>query len=379
TATAAAPLAARIAAREPLAERVLASVLQIIDPAGAEAQLRVQLDVAVAGGDHRLAATAAEQLTGLCLAGGRPDEALTYAEDFIDHAERAGLGDWTLLRAQVLRLAVRDAQGQHDIALAEAYRLRARLDGLEPGEDLTDMREAVLATGRAAAVRAGRWAEAIELNAALVQGLRDRGVPETDIARARFNDYRPLLRLRQTGPALDVLLTCREVFTEAGDAEGLGKTLGALASIENGWGDQETAAELQREALRHSYAAGDAPSVAIGYYNLASYEPHRPTVTLSRYLASALIFTLAAGPGSAEAGEAVRRAAADLREFGAIPPADVADLCAVVRDIPGTSADRLIAGLARDPGRADGPEQVLRALITEAQELAGPPARDPLQ
>jgi hypothetical protein len=376
TAGAVLPLARRIAAREPWAEQVLANVLQIIDPAGAEAQLRVQLEVAVADGNHRLAATVAEQLAGLCLDDGRPGEALGYAEDFIDHAGQAGLGDGTRLRAEVLRLAVRDAQGQHDIALAEAYRLRARIDSLgsrpdvdsdrdEP-DDLAGLREAVLATGHAAAVRAGRWDEAVDLNAALVQGMGDRGAPATDIARTRFNGYRPLLRLGQTGKALDVLLTCREIFTAGGDAEGLGKTLGALASIEDAAGNRESAAGLQRESLRHSYAAGDAPGIATGYYNLASYAPHRPTVTLARYLAAALIFTLAAGAGNADylanTDEAVRRAGADRRDFGAIPPADIADLCAIIGDIPGTSPDLLIARLSRDPGAA---ERALRDLIAQ--------------
>jgi hypothetical protein len=382
------PLAGRIAAREPWAEQVLANVLQIIDPAGAEAQLRVQLDVAVADVNHRLAATIAEQLAGLCLDDGRPGEALGYAEDFIDHAEQAGLGDWTRLRAEVLRLGVRDAQGQHDIALAEAYRLRACLDRLgartgedagggqdgnvggdgnvsgdEPG-DLAALREAVLATGHAAAVRAGRWDEAVDLNAALVQCMDERGAPAADIARTRFNGYRPLLRLGQAGKALDVLLACRETFTRNGDAEGLGKTLGALASIEDAAGHRESADGLQREALRHSYAAGDAPGIATGYYNLAGYAPHRPTVTLARYLAAALIFTLAADAGGVEyrenTDEAVRRAAADRREFGAIPPADIGDLCAIIGDIPGTSPDLLLKRLARDPGAA---ERALRDLI----------------
>jgi hypothetical protein len=373
TAAATASLARKVAAHEPWAEQVLANVLAVIDPAGAESQLRVQLDIAVADGDHRLAATTAEQVAGLCLTGGRPEEALGYAEDFLDHAEQAGLGDWTLLRAEILRLAVRDAQGQHDIALAEAYRLRAYIDGLESPGDLADMRDAVLATGRAAAARAGRWTEAVDLNAALAQGMRDRGDPETDIARTRFNDYPPLLRLGETGKAVDVLLTCREVFTEAGDAEGLGKTAGALASIEDASGNQEKAAGLQREALRHSYAADDAPSIAIGYYNLAGYMPHRPTITLCLYLASALIFTLTAGQGSREADNATHRAAAELREFGSIPPADVADLCAIIKDIPGTSPGRLIARLARDPGSA---ERALRTLIAGTQEAAGPPATD---
>jgi hypothetical protein len=385
TAAAVLPLAGRIAAREPWAEQVLGSVLQIIDPAGAEAQLRVQLDVAVAEGNHHLAATIAEQLAGLCLDDGRPGEALGYAEDFIDHAGQAGLGDGSQLRAEVLRLAVRDAQGQHDIALAEAYRLRARIDSLrsrgngngngngpggpaDPGEpdDLAGLREAVLATGHAAAVRAGRWDEAVDLNAALVQSMRDRGAAATDIARTRFNGYRPLLRLGQTGKALDVLLTCRAIFSADGDAEGLGKTLGALASIEDATGNRESAAGLQRESLRHSYAAGDAPGIATGYYNLASYAPHRPTVTLARYLAAALIFTLAAGAGNADylanTDEAVRRAGADRRDFGAIPPADIADLCAIIGDIPGTSPDLLIARLARDPGAA---ERALRELIAQ--------------
>ena len=139
--------------------------------------------------------------------------------------------------------------------------------------------------------------------------------------------------------------------------------IGALASVEDAAGEGDAAAELQREALRHSYRAGDAASIAIGYHNLATYLPHRPTATLGLYLVSALIFGLS---GTGDDKDAVRQAAADLSEYGAIPPSDIGDLCAVVGDIPGTDPARLITRLA--PRQAA--EQALRTLISRIQEAA---------
>ena len=58
----------------------------------------------------------------------------------------------------------------------------------------------------------------------------------------------------------------------------------------------------------------------------------------------------------------------------AAPPRDIAGLCDLLGDIPGTDPPRLIAALSPDPQTA---EQTLRDLITQAQQLAAaPPAAD---
>ena len=85
-----------------------------------------------------------------------------------------------------------------------------------------NVREALLDTGREAARQLGRWDDALELNAAATASKRDRGAPATDIARGRFNDYGPLIRLGRTGEALDLLLECRQAFEHAHDIQMLG-------------------------------------------------------------------------------------------------------------------------------------------------------------
>ncbi len=92
-----------------------------------------------------------------------------------------------------------------------------------PGPDETaipwNVREVLLDTGRDAARQLGRWQDALDLNAENIASERERGAPATDIARARFNDYGPLLRLGRTEEALALLLECRQVFQDAHDTE----------------------------------------------------------------------------------------------------------------------------------------------------------------
>jgi hypothetical protein len=381
TAAAALPHIQRIVSHEPSAGHVLASVLQVIDPARAEAQLSGALASAEADGDHGRAAAAAQRLAGLYLASGRLSEALDHAGRFLDFARQAGLGPWTQVAGEALRLEILSSRGDSDVALDEVRRLRDQVrklgqPGSESGADDAAERsgvdEVLLGIGRSAAARTGQWKVALELNAELIASMEERRAPLPEITRARFNDYRPLAETGRTGQAIDLLMTCREVFEDTRDSEGLGKTFGAMASIMNADGDTEAAVRLQRDALRESYLAGDAVSIATGYHNLGSYLPHRPTVTVAIFLASALIFTLA-DAGGQPADNAVRMAAADLREFGAIPPSDIADMCAFLADIPGTDPARLIARLSPDPEAA---ERMLRDLLAQARSLANPPPEE---
>jgi tetratricopeptide (TPR) repeat protein len=189
-------------------------------------------------------------------------------------------------------------------------------------------------------------------------------------ARAGFNDYFPLLRLGRTEEALALLLECRQVFQDARDIGALGKTLSALASIEDQRGHGDAAIGLERDALRYKYLAGDVTSIAVSYNNLGNYlrrHARQLAPALACHLAAALIYTLTGADGS------VRAAAADLHDFGAdaIPPVDVAALCRQVGDIPGTDMAGLLAALTPDPVAAG---QALRDLIAQAQALAAAPA-----
>jgi hypothetical protein len=362
---------------------VLARVLQVLDPAAAERQLRAYVDAAVASGDYEAASVAAGRLANLCRVGGRLSEALALTGQMAGYTRQAGLGPWTQLLDEAWRLQVLNVMGHAEQVLGEVRRLRDRMLSLPatPGPDEvvipSNVREVLLDTGREAALRLGRWQDALDLNAENMASERERGAPAAETAQSRFNDYGPLLRLGRTGEALALLLECRQVFQDARNIRLLGKTLGALADIEDGRGHGDAAIGLQRDALRYLYLAGDVTGIASGYHNLGNYlrrYARQAAPALPCHLASALICALTAAEGIEDS---VRAAAADLREFGtdATPTADVPTLCDQVGDIPGTDLASLLTALAPDPAIA---EQALRDLIAQAQTLAAaPPEPDP--
>jgi hypothetical protein len=373
------PAIQEIAAHDPRQAVVAARVLQVIDPAAAETQLRAYLDAVVARGDYLAASIAAGRLISLCRSSGRLTEALTFAGQLAGYSRQAGLGPWTQLSDEGRRLQVLITMGQAGRVLAEVERLRGLMQTLPVvlGADETvfpwNVREGLLDIGRSAARQLGRWEEALDLNAAQTASMCDRRAPAADVARARFNDYAPLLGLGRTGEALDLLLECRQVFQEANDIQRLGNTLGALADIEANRGHGDAAIRMIRDALRYTYLAGDVIGIAVGYHNLGHYlrrHTRQPAPAHACHLAAALIRALTGAEG---AGRSVLAAAEDLREFGAAvtPPADVAALCVQIGEIPGADLHRLLAALAPDPAAT---EQALRQLITGAQaEAATPP------
>jgi CHAT domain len=374
------PAIQQITRHQPRWAHTLGSVLAVTDPAAADATLRTAMTDAATRGDYEDAAIAAGRLVDLCRDRGRLAEALDLAGQKAGYARQAGLGPWTQLYDEVRRLQVLAMMGHARQVLDEATRLRDHMATLPatrgPNETIPpwDVREALLDTGRQAARLLGQHADALALNAEVVASKRGRRDPATDIARARFNDYHPLLRLGRTEEALAVLLDCRQVFQDAHDTGMLGMTLGALADTEDERGHGDAALRLQCDALRYSYLAGDVDGIAVSYHNLGNYlhrHARQPAPALASRLTAALISTLA---GDGLANDSTLAAATDLRESGtaAVPPANVADLCRILGDIPGTNLPGLLAALSPDAGTA---ERTLRDLIAQAQELAAvPPA-----
>jgi hypothetical protein len=377
------PAIQQIARHDPSQAGVLATVLRVIDPAAAEAQMRSYLDVVTVGGNYRAASVAAGWLTDLCAGSGRLAEALGFAGQQADYTRRAGLGPWTQLLSEVKRLQVLNEMGKASEVLAEVQRLRDHMRDLPatPGPDEAvapwSVRWVLLDTGRNAAILLGRWDDALGLNAEVIASTRDRRAPATDIALARLNDYGPLLHLGRTEEALSLLLDCRQAFEDAHDITMLGRTLSALADTEDERGHGNAAIRLERDALRYGYLAGDVTAIAGSYHNLGVFlhdHARPPALALASHLAAALIRSLAGvgGTGINSTDESIRQAATDLGELGAhdTPPADVADLNRQLGDIPGTDLPALIRQLSADPEAA---EQALRDLIAKAQELAATP------
>ena len=237
---------------------VLAMVLEVLDPLAAEREMRTFIDAAVARGEYAAASITAGRLLYLCIDSGRLAEALALTEKKADYTRQAGLGPWSQLVDEGQRLQVLNAMGRAGSVLAEVQQLRDHMQTLAlrratrtRSSTPWNVREGLLDTGRHAARQLGRWDDSLDLNAAQLASMRDRGAPATVIARATFNDYYPLLQLGRTDQALALLVECRQVFQHIGDIEMLGKTLDALAATENMRDHGDAAIRLERDALRY--------------------------------------------------------------------------------------------------------------------------------
>jgi tetratricopeptide (TPR) repeat protein len=373
------PAIQRIARHEPAWAGVEARVLAVTDPATAATKLRAAMDGAATRGDYRAAAAAAGWLLDLCRNTGRLAEALDAAEQKAGFSRLAGLGPWTQLADEVWRLQVLASMGRSGQVLEEVTRLRDRMATLPatPGPDEADttwhVREALLDTGRYAAMLAGRHADALPFIAEVVASQQSRHAPADVIARTRYNNYYPLLHLGRTEEALAVLQDCRQVFQDARDTLMLGKTLSALADIEEARGHGDAAIRLERDGLRYSYLAKDLEGIAIGYHNLGNHLAGQPALAFASHLTSALVCAMT---GNEDDAESIEAAASDLRGFGPddIQPAGIADLCRQIGDIPGTNLASLIEQFSPDQSTA---EETLRNLIAQAQELADAPEPEP--
>jgi tetratricopeptide (TPR) repeat protein len=353
----------------------LAAALEVIDPVAAEAQLRIALKAATGNGNYREASVAAGRLVRTCLDGGRLSEALALTQQKADYTRQANLGPWSQLADACERLQVQSAMGQSEHVLAEVYRLRDQMDTLPAsiGPDDTFppwlVREMLFDVGCNAAVHLSRWDNALELNAGSIASLRERGAAVTNIARARFNDYGPLLSLERGDEAMALLKDCRKTFEAAHDIEMLGKTLGALAAVEDHRGNGDAALLFGSDALRYSQIAGNVIAIAASYHNLGClFLRHacQPARALPCHLAAGLIRALSGTKGNEDP---VSGAAVNLHVLGtaAVPPTDVADLCRQVDEIPGADLHGLIPKLSPDPEAA---ERALRDIVARAQELA---------
>ena len=369
------PAIQQIASHDPRHAGVLARVLEVIAPATANARLRAYLDAAVARGEYQVASAAATQLVNQYVSSGRLAEALTLTGQAIGYTRQADAGPWTQLLVEVQRLGVLNAMGQAKRVPGEVKRLRHRMRALHatsgPDENVAawHVREKLLDTDRDAARQLGRWRTALGLNAEVIDSMRDRRALATEIARARFNDYGPLLMLGRADDALELLLDCRQVFQDARDYGTLGRTLTALAHTEDARGHGDATTRLERDALRYKYLAGDVIGIAASYHNLGTYlhrHDRQPALALACHLASALISAFASIEDN---GDSVDSAAADLYEFdtAAIPPTDLADLERQVGDIPGTDLTRLIDEIS--PG-SETAERTLQGLIAQAEAQA---------
>jgi tetratricopeptide (TPR) repeat protein len=365
---------------ETRAGRLVARALADTDPDASALQLRGLLTANVGSGDYAEASAISLDLINNYMRAGRLTEALALVGEMAEYTRRAGLGRWTQLQDEVLRLQILNLQGHGEEVLTEVTRLRQQMAELPEERDQTDtvrpynVRELILDTGSAAAYQLQRWAEALALNAELLESKRRRGASAFEIARSRFNDYYALLQLGRLAEARSLLLDCREIDERENNTYELGKDLTALADVEDAAGHGQEAIDLQRDALRYTYLAGEVEAIATSHHNLGNYLARHTTdhpQALAHYLASALLSILTGAEG---ADSSLRAAAADLPRLpdGAAAPASVSDLCAIADEVPGVHLDRLLAQLTADPSSM---QEVLDALLAQARMAAQPSAQ----
>jgi hypothetical protein len=116
------PLAAGDIAKQPADRAAEAPVLYRMHPGVAAA---IQ-----GASDYRSASATAGFLVNMLIAAGRLSEALEVVEQMAGYTVQAGLGPWTQLADQGLRLQILARMGEHERVLAEIAVLRDRMGEL---------------------------------------------------------------------------------------------------------------------------------------------------------------------------------------------------------------------------------------------------------
>jgi CHAT domain len=356
-------------------------VLAVVDPAGGERVVRQAHDRAVAGGDFTVASAAAGDLVNLLRGQGRLAEALAVADTKVEHTRRAGLGRWAQALDETRRLQILYRMGDVERVLAVVEGpagLLARLDALPERRDPTDtvnpwnVRETVLNLGALAARDLGRWEEALAYNARVHASVQARGGSAHEIARNRFNDYYPLLRLGRLEQADRLLAGCQQAFTDTDDIPMLGKVFSARADLADERRRHADAVRLEQTAVRLKYIRADPAAVAVSHHNLGNHLTRAgvdPAGALAHHLAAATLRTLVGN--TRDATDSLRGVADDLTTHPTLtPPAGLAELAAVVEHTEGVRFTALIDALCPDRAAADQTIRDLLATITD------PPATD---
>lgn len=343
----------------------------------AEKQMRALIAEAEAAGAFREASATAGDLFTLLLRTGRAAESQELLARVKDFTTRAGLGPWTIIAHDGQRLQALNALGRWEDVLKEVAVLRTRMDALPEtgtGKEAVnpwDVREGILDIGHEAALMLERWQECLEFNAAIVASKAARGATALEIARTRFNDCAPLLRLRRYADAQALLADCRRTSEAAGDVEALGNVFTALADLADERGHHPQALAHEKTALRYKYSASPPDAVAISHFNLANYLIHSaaPAQAVLAHRLAATLICLQTGDG--RLSSAIAALARDRARFpGAQPPATFTALCAEVAAVEGVHFAHLLARLPAPFASGDEALAHVLALTTRSPDEA---------
>jgi hypothetical protein len=151
------------------------------------------------------------------------------------------------------------------------------------------------------------------------------------------------------------------VFEANNNIPALGKTLSALAHVEDTLGHQDRAIDLQSDALRFSYLTADPEPIVVSHNNLARYLQGAggdPQQIWAHHLAAAVI---AYQTGSGYLAMDLQALAVLLAAEPAAAPGEFTQVCQIVDQIPGVHLADLLARLPhRAPNGQAAMDEVLR-------------------
>ncbi len=344
---------------------VLAAALRKVDPGEAETLLRRAYEQATAGGDYRLASTTCGELVTLLRDQNRLREALTLAGRKIEHTSQAGFGFWTQLSDQGRRLQILSMLGHHEQVLIDLPALRACMADLpdQPADNDRvnpwNVREGLLDVGRLSAVALERWDEALHLNDEIASIRRRRGANPYEAARARFNNYIPLLHLGRLADVDQLLRDCQDVFDTVGDMTQLAVVYGARADLEDKRDHPQDAVDLQRTSLRLWYIHPDPREISTAHHNLANYLSRasgKPAEQRAHRLTASLLNHLTGD--TRELTRTLGVLASELRSDTSGPdapalPTTLAEVTRLVDADDGVRFGTLVVALCPDPATAE--------------------------
>jgi hypothetical protein len=320
----------------------------------AEATLTSILELAADNNDFRRASAAANELINVRVQTRRAERALSLLERKKIYTARAGLGPWSQLANEGKKLQIMNVLRQYNEVLAEVETLRARMTSLPDYTvqadpvDPWNVREVILDAAQVAAVRSGRWEQALALVDEIATLKRARGAIVLDLTRARFHAIDPLLGLRRYEEAQQLLTECQNVFVEEGRPGYLARLFSAMANLEHQLGHSDRAIAHEQTALRYDYITGHQGECAISHFNLANYLVHdggSPGLALAHRLAATVIDLQADGRWLPQPSPKLSR---QLASFGSRPaevPSSFAELCRIVEQVEGVKFAELFARL----------------------------------
>ena len=243
----------------------------------AKALLLDSLNHCEARRQYRTAFGIATELLYLLMEKGQLKEALALAEKMADFTRLAGMGPWTQIGDDAMRLQILNAMGRWEEVLEAVGKHRERFETLPEKSDAGEftrawnVREAILSTGRDAARSLEQWETALALNAEQTASQKARGAGELEMTTNLFNDYGPLLRLGRFAEARRLLETCLDVFEWERHYVMLGRTYSAMADLEDKENHQETSVRFEKIALQYKYRSGQPEDCAISHHNLSNH------------------------------------------------------------------------------------------------------------